>query len=164
LAAAAASQAPERLFSVARTLPEELKLPGRGAAGSGWRPVRTVISPHNLFEVRGPRECDIHSAEEALDVLKQVYPAKELPAKTRFFCQFFTWDDDPSEAGCAEPKRSSSGEQRCVIAPGSSLWLPSRVMVPRPFAIDAAVQHSAQRGPSRAIDQRHIEMAHHQHA
>jgi hypothetical protein len=33
------------------------------------------------------RECDIHSAEEALDVLKQLYPAKEPPAKTRFFLE-----------------------------------------------------------------------------
>jgi Nucleotidyltransferase of unknown function (DUF6036) len=33
------------------------------------------------------RECDIHSAQEALDVLKQVYPAKEPPAKTRFFLE-----------------------------------------------------------------------------
>jgi hypothetical protein len=31
------------------------------------------------------RECDIDSAEEALNVLKLVYPAKEPPAKTRFF-------------------------------------------------------------------------------
>jgi hypothetical protein len=33
------------------------------------------------------RECDIHSAEGALDVLKQVYPAREPPAKTRFFLE-----------------------------------------------------------------------------
>jgi hypothetical protein len=33
------------------------------------------------------RECDIHSAEEALDVLKQIYPAKEPQAKTRFFLE-----------------------------------------------------------------------------
>ena len=33
------------------------------------------------------RQCDIHNAEEALDVLKQVYPAKEPPAKTRFFLE-----------------------------------------------------------------------------
>jgi hypothetical protein len=33
------------------------------------------------------RECDIHSSEEALDVLKQIYPAKEPPAKTRFFLE-----------------------------------------------------------------------------
>jgi hypothetical protein len=31
------------------------------------------------------RECDIHTAEEALHVLKQLYPTKEPPAKTRFF-------------------------------------------------------------------------------
>ena len=33
------------------------------------------------------RECDIHNAEEALDVLKQLYPTKEPPAKTRFFLE-----------------------------------------------------------------------------
>jgi hypothetical protein len=33
------------------------------------------------------RECDIHSAEEALDALKQVYPTKDPPAKTRFFLE-----------------------------------------------------------------------------
>ncbi len=33
------------------------------------------------------RECDIHSAEEALDVLKRVYPANEPPTKTRFFLE-----------------------------------------------------------------------------
>jgi hypothetical protein len=33
------------------------------------------------------RECDIHSAEEALDVLKRVYPAKEPSPKTRFFLE-----------------------------------------------------------------------------
>jgi Nucleotidyltransferase of unknown function (DUF6036) len=33
------------------------------------------------------RECNIHSAGEAMDVLKQVYPAKEPPAKTRFFLE-----------------------------------------------------------------------------
>ncbi len=33
------------------------------------------------------RECDIHSVEEALDVLKQVYPVREPPAKTRFFLE-----------------------------------------------------------------------------
>ena len=33
------------------------------------------------------RECDIHSTEEALNVLKQVYPAQEPPAKTRFFLE-----------------------------------------------------------------------------
>ncbi len=33
------------------------------------------------------RECDIHSAGEALAVLEQVYPAKEPPAKTRFFLE-----------------------------------------------------------------------------
>ena len=33
------------------------------------------------------RECDIHSAQEALDVLEQLYPAKAPPAKTRFFLE-----------------------------------------------------------------------------
>jgi hypothetical protein len=33
------------------------------------------------------RQCDIHSTEGALDVLKHVYPAKEPPAKTRFFLE-----------------------------------------------------------------------------
>jgi hypothetical protein len=37
------------------------------------------------------RECDIHSAEEALDVLKQIYPAKEPPARTRFFLEELLW-------------------------------------------------------------------------
>jgi hypothetical protein len=32
-------------------------------------------------------ECDIHTAQEALDVLGAVYPAREAPAKTRFFLQ-----------------------------------------------------------------------------
>jgi len=32
-------------------------------------------------------ECEIHSAEEALEVLKVVYPSSEPPAKTRFFLQ-----------------------------------------------------------------------------
>jgi uncharacterized nucleotidyltransferase DUF6036 len=31
------------------------------------------------------RECDIHSAEEALEVLEAIYPRREPPAKTRFF-------------------------------------------------------------------------------
>lgn len=33
------------------------------------------------------RECDIHSADLALAVLKDLYPALEPPAKTRFFLQ-----------------------------------------------------------------------------
>lgn len=33
------------------------------------------------------RECNIHSAEEALVVLEQLYPTKEPPAKTRFFLE-----------------------------------------------------------------------------
>jgi hypothetical protein len=32
-------------------------------------------------------ECDIHSAQEALDVLKAIYPPGEPPAKTRFFLE-----------------------------------------------------------------------------
>ena len=33
------------------------------------------------------RECGIDSAEEALDVLGSLYPAKDPPAKTRFFLE-----------------------------------------------------------------------------
>ncbi len=33
------------------------------------------------------RECDIHTAEDALDVLRGVYPASEPAAKTRFFLE-----------------------------------------------------------------------------
>jgi hypothetical protein len=33
------------------------------------------------------RECDIHTAEEALDLLTHIYPATEPPAKTRFFLE-----------------------------------------------------------------------------
>ncbi len=33
------------------------------------------------------RECDIHTAEEALEVLRRVYPANEPPPKTRFFLE-----------------------------------------------------------------------------
>jgi Nucleotidyltransferase of unknown function (DUF6036) len=33
------------------------------------------------------RECDIDSPKEALGVLEQIYPAKEPPAKTRFFLE-----------------------------------------------------------------------------
>lgn len=32
-------------------------------------------------------QCDIHGAQEALDLLKAMYPAKEPPAKTRFFLE-----------------------------------------------------------------------------
>lgn len=32
-------------------------------------------------------ECDIHTANGALDVLAHIYPAKEPPAKTRFFLE-----------------------------------------------------------------------------
>ena len=30
-------------------------------------------------------QCDMHSAQEALDLLNDMYPAREPPAKTRFF-------------------------------------------------------------------------------
>jgi hypothetical protein len=33
------------------------------------------------------RECHIHSAEGALNVLKQLYPVEEPPVKTRFFLE-----------------------------------------------------------------------------
>ena len=33
------------------------------------------------------RECTIQTAAAALDVLNQVYPAQEPPAKTRFFLE-----------------------------------------------------------------------------
>jgi hypothetical protein len=33
------------------------------------------------------RECDIDTAERALDVLRQVYPAREPPTRTRFFLE-----------------------------------------------------------------------------
>jgi hypothetical protein len=33
------------------------------------------------------RECDLHSAEEALDLLEQMYPLQEPPPKTRFFLE-----------------------------------------------------------------------------
>jgi hypothetical protein len=32
-------------------------------------------------------QCDMHSAQEALDLLKAMYPSKEPPAKTRFFLE-----------------------------------------------------------------------------
>jgi hypothetical protein len=32
-------------------------------------------------------QCDMHSAQEALDLLNDMYPAKEPPAKTRFFLE-----------------------------------------------------------------------------
>ena len=32
-------------------------------------------------------QCDIHSAREALDLLVSMYPAKDPPAKTRFFLE-----------------------------------------------------------------------------
>jgi Nucleotidyltransferase of unknown function (DUF6036) len=32
-------------------------------------------------------QCDMHSAQEALDLLRDMYPAKEPPAKTRFFLE-----------------------------------------------------------------------------
>jgi hypothetical protein len=33
------------------------------------------------------RQCDIHDAQEALDLLKAMYPLKQPPAKTRFFLE-----------------------------------------------------------------------------
>jgi Nucleotidyltransferase of unknown function (DUF6036) len=32
-------------------------------------------------------QCDMHSAQEALDLLNEMYPAKDPPAKTRFFLE-----------------------------------------------------------------------------
>jgi hypothetical protein len=32
-------------------------------------------------------QCDMHSAQEALDLLKDMYPSKEPPAKTRLFLE-----------------------------------------------------------------------------
>ena len=32
-------------------------------------------------------QCDIHDVQEALDLLKDMYPAKQPPAKTRFFLE-----------------------------------------------------------------------------
>jgi hypothetical protein len=32
-------------------------------------------------------QCDMHSTQEALDLLKDMYPSKEPPARTRFFLQ-----------------------------------------------------------------------------
>jgi hypothetical protein len=32
-------------------------------------------------------QCDMHVAREALDLLKEMYPSKEPPAKTRFFLE-----------------------------------------------------------------------------
>jgi hypothetical protein len=34
-----------------------------------------------------PEECGIHDAQKALEVLKAIYPAREPPAKTRFFLE-----------------------------------------------------------------------------
>ena len=33
------------------------------------------------------RECDLHSAKEALDLLARMYPLQEPPPKTRFFLE-----------------------------------------------------------------------------
>jgi hypothetical protein len=33
------------------------------------------------------RECDLHSAEEVLDLLKRIYPSQEPAPKTRFFLE-----------------------------------------------------------------------------
>lgn len=32
-------------------------------------------------------QCDMHSAQQALDLLKEMYPSREPPAKTRFFLE-----------------------------------------------------------------------------
>lgn len=32
-------------------------------------------------------QCDMHVAQEALDLLREMYPSKEPPAKTRFFLE-----------------------------------------------------------------------------
>lgn len=32
-------------------------------------------------------QCDMHSAQEALDLLREMYPSREPPAKTRFFLE-----------------------------------------------------------------------------
>jgi hypothetical protein len=33
------------------------------------------------------RECDLHSAEQAIDLLKRMYPLQKAPPKTRFFLE-----------------------------------------------------------------------------
>jgi hypothetical protein len=33
------------------------------------------------------RECNLHSADEALELLRLMYPLQEPPAKTRFFLE-----------------------------------------------------------------------------
>jgi len=33
------------------------------------------------------RECDLHSAQEALDLLERLYPLREPSPKTRFFLE-----------------------------------------------------------------------------
>lgn len=33
------------------------------------------------------RECDLHNAEEAIDLLRQMYPLQDPPAKTRFYLE-----------------------------------------------------------------------------
>ncbi len=33
------------------------------------------------------RECDLHSAQEAIDLLKHMYPLREPPPKTRFYLE-----------------------------------------------------------------------------
>jgi Nucleotidyltransferase of unknown function (DUF6036) len=33
------------------------------------------------------KQCDIHTAQDALDLLEEMYPTKEPPAKTRFFLE-----------------------------------------------------------------------------
>lgn len=38
-------------------------------------------------------QCDIHTAQEALDLLEHMYPSKEPPAKTRFFLEVLLESD-----------------------------------------------------------------------
>jgi hypothetical protein len=33
------------------------------------------------------KQCDMHSPQEALELLKDMYPSKDPPAKTRFFLE-----------------------------------------------------------------------------
>jgi hypothetical protein len=41
-------------------------------------------------------QCDMHSAQEALDLLRHMYPAKEPPPKTRFFLEELLGPDSRS--------------------------------------------------------------------
>ena len=44
-------------------------------------------------------ECDLHSAEEALDLLKRIYPSQEPPPKTRFFLEELLQSSPPADRG-----------------------------------------------------------------